>query len=108
MALPFTQIKTAWFERPGDAKGDTSFIDLEFWQRSEAAFYKTVQPLVSHECSDAQVLTAECASEWLNALRHTCISLFDEYALSAGLGNQRSMAKRIRSSSRFNGLVIRR
>lgn len=101
-----TQIKTAWFERPGDAKGDTSFIDLEFWQRSEAAFYKAVQQLVSHDCSGAQVLTAECASEWLNVLRHICISLFDEYALSAGLGNQRSMAKRIQARRALMGWLF--
>ncbi len=100
------QIKEAWFERPGDAKGDTSFIDLEFWQRSEAAFYKAVQQLVSQESSEAQALTAPCASEWLNALRHTCINLFDEYALSAGLGNQRSMEKRIQARRALMGWLF--
>src|SRR5699024_6773318 len=33
-----TQIKTAVLERPGDAKVDTSFIDLEFRKRNEAAY----------------------------------------------------------------------
>jgi len=101
-----TQIKTAWFERPGKVKGDTSFIDLEFWQRSEAAFYKAVQQLVSQEHSTAQVLDAQFASEWLNVLRQICINLFDEYALSAGLGNQRSMEKRIQARQALTGWLF--
>ncbi|TVL29259.1 type I-E CRISPR-associated protein Cse1/CasA [Shewanella xiamenensis] len=86
-----SQIKAAWFDKPGDTKGDTSFIDTSFWQRSEAAFFTTVAALIPH----AQY-SPEVAKTWLQALRNICVDLFDEYALSE-LGNARSMAKRIQA-----------
>lgn len=101
-----TQIKAAWFEKPSDAKGDTSFIDLEFWQRSEAAFYTAVQQLINQQPNAREILDAEFANPWLNALRNTCINLFDQYALSAGLGDQRSMAKRIHARRALIGWLF--
>ncbi|WP_233437450.1 type I-E CRISPR-associated protein Cse1/CasA [Xenorhabdus nematophila] len=35
-----TQIKSAWFNRPNEAKGDMSFIDALFYQRTQAPFFK--------------------------------------------------------------------
>lgn len=101
-----TQVKTAWFEKPGDAKGDTSFIDLEFWQRTEADFYHAVEQLINQKSASVNFLEAQAASQWLNALRNTCINLFDEYALSAGLGDQRSMAKRIQARRALMGWLF--
>lgn len=91
-----TQIKAAWFDSPGDVKGDTSFIDLAFWQRSEAAFFKAVQQLITRANSDEPYLHPEQAKAWLTVLRSVCTDLFDEYALSE-FGNERSMAKRIKA-----------
>ncbi|MDV5390941.1 type I-E CRISPR-associated protein Cse1/CasA [Shewanella xiamenensis] len=91
------QIKAAWFDKPGDTKGDTSFIDTAFWQRSEAAFFTTVAALIPHaQCPP------EVAKTWLQALRNICVDLFDEYALSE-LGNARSMAKRIQARQALVG-----
>lgn len=92
-----SQIKAAWFDKPGDTNGDTSFIDTAFWQRSEAAFFTTVAALIPHaQCPP------EVAKTWLQALRNICVDLFDEYALSE-LGNARSMAKRIQARQALVG-----
>lgn len=92
-----TQIKNAWFDRAAEAKGDLSFIDLAFWQRSEASFYKAVSQLVDNAAENTQLaLTPEQALDWLDTLRRTAKDLFDEYALSE-VGSARSMAKRIKA-----------
>jgi len=91
-----TQIKTAWFDKPGDVKGDMSFIDLTFWQRTETVFYNAVQQLITNSAKDDPYLTAQQADIWLKVLRNTATDLFDEYALSE-LGSERSMAKRIKA-----------
>jgi CRISPR system Cascade subunit CasA len=97
-----TQIKTAWFERPGDAKGDMSFIDLAFWQRSESAFYQSVGQLINNSTQDITYLNSLQAEAWLKALRNVTTDLFDEFALSE-LGSQRSMAKRIKARQSLTG-----
>lgn len=40
-----TQIKKALFKRPGDVKGDLSFIDSRFWQETETDFFKCLYNL---------------------------------------------------------------
>jgi CRISPR system Cascade subunit CasA len=97
-----TQIKTAWFDRPGDAKGDLSFIDLAFWQRTESAFYNAVAQLVDNCVQETPYLTSQQADTWLKAMRSVTSDLFDEYALSE-LGTQRSMAKRIKARQKLTG-----
>ncbi|WP_075187559.1 type I-E CRISPR-associated protein Cse1/CasA [Teredinibacter haidensis] len=100
-----TQIKTAWFERPGDAKGDFSFIDLAFWQRTEADFFHAVQQLVENAPNDKPTLAPKQASSWLTALRNTVLDLFDELALSE-LGAERSMTKRIKARQQLTGWLF--
>lgn len=100
-----TQIKTAWFERPGDASGDMSFIDLAYWQRTESAFYKAVSELIENTTNDNTDLSSPQAFKWLSVLRNTAIDLFDEYALSE-LGNERSMAKRIKARQSLTGWLF--
>jgi len=97
-----TQIKSAWFDKPGDAKGDFSFIDLSFWQRTEPAFFKVVQQLIKNVAADEPYLSPQQAELWLKALRNTALDLFDEYALSE-LGSARSMAKRIKARQQLTG-----
>jgi CRISPR system Cascade subunit CasA len=91
-----SQIKAAWFEKPTDAKGDFSFIDLSFWQRTEAAFYTAVKALIDNAIDGDPLLTSEQAKSWLLTIRCTAFDLFDELALSE-LGSERSMAKRIQA-----------
>lgn len=97
-----TAIKAAWFESPSDAKGDTSFIDLDFWQRTETGFFIVVQHLIEQVAEDDYYLSAQQAALWLKTLRNTTTDLFDEYALSE-LGSERSMAKRIKARRSLTG-----
>ncbi|MBS9442878.1 type I-E CRISPR-associated protein Cse1/CasA [Photorhabdus heterorhabditis] len=91
------QIKAAWFEKPVDVKGDISFIDLIFWQRSESLFFSVIHQLIDNTKQNEPILTQEQAKHWLNTLRHLCRDLFDEHITLSGLGNERSMAKRIKA-----------
>lgn len=90
------QIKNAWFDRPKDAKGDTSFIDLAFWQKTESAFFTAVSQLIENIEQEDESLTSEQAKKWLNTLRAVCFDLFDGYAMTE-LGNVRNMARRIKA-----------
>ncbi|OTA20229.1 type I-E CRISPR-associated protein Cse1/CasA [Xenorhabdus beddingii] len=76
-----TQIKSAWFNRPNDRKGDMSFIDAAFYQRTQAAFFRAVQQIVSSQ-HEASSLSTKDAQTWLYQLRNTCFDLFDECVLS--------------------------
>lgn len=96
-----TQIKSAWFSHPGDVKGDTSFIDLQFWQRTEQAFYHTIAAMLADDnCSEP--LTPEAALSWLLALKRTAIDLFDELVLS-GNDSHKHMARFIQSRRAMTG-----
>jgi CRISPR system Cascade subunit CasA len=99
-----TQVKTAWFERPSDAKGDMSFIDLEFWQRTEAIFFSAIGQLMTAVENEEEKLPAEAARDWLRKLQITVIDLFDEYALSE-LISERSMEKRITARRALSGWI---
>ncbi|MBU1619637.1 MAG: type I-E CRISPR-associated protein Cse1/CasA [Gammaproteobacteria bacterium] len=96
-----TQIKSAWFSHPGDVKGDTSFIDLQFWQRTEQAFYHTVAAMLADDNS-SEPLTPEAALLWLLALKHTATDLFDELVLSAS-DSHKHMARFIQSRRAMTG-----
>ncbi len=84
------QIKKAWFNSPKDIKGDISFIDLTFWQRSENIFFEDVQNIIV-QTQKEDFLTPEQAKKWLNTIRKISLSIFDEYALSA-LGTPKSVS----------------
>jgi len=95
------QIKKAWFGDKGKDKdrtpsGDYTFIDLAFWQTTEDAFYTAAQQVIEQVSNNQTALLANQASQWLAAMRRAALALFDEYALS-GLGNERSMAKRVKA-----------
>lgn len=78
------KIKSVWFFKPSEVKGDTSFIDLAFWQRTESSFYQVVTQIQRNLTADsnAPALTSQQAKHWLNHLRNTCIQLLDDYLLS--------------------------
>jgi CRISPR system Cascade subunit CasA len=96
-----TQIKSAWFSHPGDVKGDTSFIDLQFWQRTEQAFYHTIAAMLADD-NCGEPLTPEAALSWLLALKRTAIDLFDELVLSAS-DSHKHMARFIQSRRAMTG-----
>ncbi|KLU15927.1 MULTISPECIES: type I-E CRISPR-associated protein Cse1/CasA [Xenorhabdus] len=87
-----TQIKSAWFRRPNEIKGDMSFIDATFYQRTQAAFFKAVRQIVSSQ-HKASSLSTEDAKTWLYQLRNTCFDLFDEFVLSEDTDPQKLIEK---------------
>jgi CRISPR system Cascade subunit CasA len=97
-----TQVKSAWFDRPGEASGDFTFVDLAFWQRTESRFFHMVQTAIENAIDNDPFLTPQQANEWLQILRTTATDIFDEFALSE-LGSERSMAKRIKARQNLSG-----
>jgi CRISPR system Cascade subunit CasA len=71
-------LKKAWFRRPGDAKGDTTFVDNSFWQKTEFEFYSALNDLISalNTGNDTQ----EVSRQWLSVLCIHSVKIFDNYA----------------------------
>lgn len=71
-----TNLKKAWYQSPGDAKGDFSFIDSRFWRETEPGFYRSVEAIARclEEGDDAEGLRRE----WLNVLRVHAKDIFDD------------------------------
>ncbi|PSB91022.1 type I-E CRISPR-associated protein Cse1/CasA [Photobacterium damselae subsp. damselae] len=114
-----SQIKAAWFQYPEErkpkevkkkkeaskknkTKGDTSFIDLDFWQQTEATFYLTVSHIAHNLNQQQPALTSEQAKHWRNTIQSVSEQLFDSYALD-DLGDIRSMAKRMDARGKLMG-----
>jgi CRISPR system Cascade subunit CasA len=74
------EVRKAWYKRPKDVKGDWTFIDLQFWNATEATFYDCIN-------KGLRVLedggnTTNVRKEWHLALRRTAMNLFDQFSLS--------------------------
>jgi len=74
-------VKSAWFAKPKDVKGDTFFIYSSFWSETESAFYSTAEKLRAALESDQP--TAPILSEWRNIIISAAQKIFDRYALNA-------------------------
>ena len=76
-------VKEAWFKRPGDAKGDTSFLNDAFFNHTEGDFYAAVKALIdaieAGEDGNDQLL------HWHGVLRSAAIELFDHWAAQESL-----------------------
>lgn len=71
-----SNLKAAWFKRPGDAKGDFSFTDSRFWQETEPGFYQSVESIV--RCLESGGDAEDLRREWLNILRKHALGIFDD------------------------------
>ncbi|MDC8804539.1 type I-E CRISPR-associated protein Cse1/CasA [Halomonas pacifica] len=82
-----TQIKNAWFDRPGEAKGDMGHIDMAFYDATRGAFFYALhafqQTLAATD--EAPRLPSEVAKRWYHTLRREGMTLFEEQALSGAL-----------------------
>lgn len=76
-------IKEAMFRRPGDVKGNFSFINTRFWHDTEAEFYITLDKL--HKALMRGEDTVEIKRQWLKTLSRTAELLFDDYSQSGQL-----------------------
>ncbi|BAO44425.1 type I-E CRISPR-associated protein Cse1/CasA [Thiolapillus brandeum] len=74
-------LKSAWFDRPKDAKGDLSFIDANFWSATEPGFYGGLHELIA--AGDNAEAIDEALQRWANILKRQARELFDQYALSS-------------------------
>ncbi len=74
------EVKKAWYKRPRDVKGDWAFIDLEFWQMTESAFYACTQKGL--QALEHGENAADVRKEWHLALRRAAMDLFDQFSLS--------------------------
>jgi CRISPR system Cascade subunit CasA len=71
-------VKEAWFRRPGDAKGDTSFIAEDFFARTEKGFFLSLEGLpeaLAEENAVERILI-----DWHGTLCREALDLFDELA----------------------------
>lgn len=71
-------IMQAWFKRPGDAKGDTTYLKDAFYQNTELTFYNTLSALVS-DCAD-EIESEWTLTPWYQALCRAAEELFDYWA----------------------------
>jgi len=107
-----SQIKSAWFSRPGDAKGDLTMIDATFLDRTEHLFHELVATLSMVDFTRRGTLPEELAvyEQWVGFLRKNMVDIFDSMALAGetdGLDMKRvimarhGLLKRMRSEKIF-------
>lgn len=95
-------IKEAMFKRPGDIKGDFSFIEIRFWADTETDFYVALNKL--HKALVENEDTIEIKRSWLRVLAKTGVALFDSYSQSNQIevGDPKRIAVARRNMHRFN------
>jgi len=76
-----TCVKEGWFKRPGDVKGDTAFLIESFYQRSESAFYATLDQL---RCDLSPDATMALRVRWHKQLCDIALALFEEFTTRGG------------------------
>ena len=70
-------VKDAWFKRPGDAKGNTSFLTQSFYQHTESAFFEAARILQIKLLDGTDI---EVLHSWHKTLLRFGLSLFDYWA----------------------------
>lgn len=82
-----TQVKNAWFERPSEAKGDMSHIDLAFFDATRGAFFHALYGFQHSlaRAEDTTPLPPGLAEPWYQVLKREGMALFEEQALSGAL-----------------------
>ncbi|NOY63567.1 MAG: type I-E CRISPR-associated protein Cse1/CasA [Gammaproteobacteria bacterium] len=78
-------VKEAWFKRPGDAKGDTTFISDSFFSHTEEDFYAAVHQLRDQLEGGADGIAI--LNDWHTILRKAVIDLFDHWVAQESLEN---------------------
>jgi CRISPR system Cascade subunit CasA len=76
------EVKSAWFRRPEDAKGDMTIIDAQFWEVTEADFYQLLEQL-AHLPGDARMAPSDIYASWYETLRKHMFQVFETATLAA-------------------------
>ena len=69
-------VKEAWFDRPADARGDTSFLKEAFFEQTESQFLIQLNEL---RASVAVGETRSILQQWHEQLAHHAMRLFDHW-----------------------------
>lgn len=88
-------VKAAWFNRPGDKKGDMSFLDTSFWQETEYDFYMMLEKLVKSDFGHD--ILNDTDTKWNKIICNKTEELFDTWALTeqeSGLNMKRVLRGR--------------
>lgn len=72
-------VKAAWFERPKDASGDTSFINSTFWQETELPFFIQIERLRTALEADRSI--DAIMADWRTIIINAAEKIFDRFAL---------------------------
>jgi CRISPR system Cascade subunit CasA len=75
-------IKAARFRRPEEVKGDTSQIDAEFWQATEADFYRILDQLTVL-AEDTRDIPSEIKASWYQSLKQQLFRQFNAATLTS-------------------------
>jgi CRISPR system Cascade subunit CasA len=77
-------LKEAWSDRPGDLKGDFSFVDSAFWSNTETPFYELLERLsnIALESESAKIDIQDTLQNWHKALCYQALTLFQLWAES--------------------------
>ncbi len=73
------KIKEAWFERPNEAKGDTSNITTSFMEETEKQFYSTLDNIRKAIMTGSDL--AIVMAEWRTTVIQSAERLFDRFAV---------------------------
>lgn len=71
-------VKQAWFRRPGDAKGDTSFLAEAFFYHTESAFFDLLEEL--RKCLIQRQDHLLLLEKWHRIITREALDLFDRWA----------------------------
>ncbi len=76
------QIKSAWFRRPGNAKGDMSIIDQQFWEKTESDFYQLLNKLAKLP-AETRMAPPEIYLSWFQTLEKSVFQIFEKATLES-------------------------
>lgn len=78
--LLHSQVKSAWFRRPEDIKGDMSQIDAQYWQATESGFYQLLEQLASLP-GETRMAPPEIYQAWFETLQKRVFKVFETVTL---------------------------
>jgi len=96
-------IKAAWFKRPKDVKGDMNTVIYQFWQNTEADFYRQLSRLAQLP-NGARQIPSDVAQEWHSRLKNVALSLFDQWVLNANTEDMK-MKEVVQARNKLQGLL---
>lgn len=70
-------VKSAWFRRPGDVKGDMIVIEQRFWEETEAEFYKLLNTLVGLS-EELRIAPPDIYNDWYKTLERKMYNIFNQ------------------------------